>query len=225
MSEAAQIVEHDLTIDDQSFRSYDPVITGRDILAIASRSPASGYTVVSIVDRGTRSISLDEQVDLRDAALQRFRLFKGDRLFRAMLNEREILWGDEQISALELRLIGEIPDDEDLYFDSKGDRVIEDDAILSLKPKDIERFRSGDPKDQTVDVVLNGEVITVEKGRLSFSDLAQLAFPKLFGGALICFTVSFSRGPKRRREGVLLEGGKVRVVEGMVFNVSATDKS
>lgn len=225
MSEAAQDIEYDLTIDDRSFRSCDPVITGRDILAIASRSPASEYTVVLIINRGTQSIGLDEKVDLREAASQRFRLFEGDRLFRAMLNEREIVWGEEQISALELRLIGEVPYDEDLYFDSKGDRVIEDDEILPLKPKDVERFRSGDPKDQTVDVVLNGEVITVEKGRLSFSDLARLAFPKLFGGALICFTVSFSRGPKRRREGVLLEGGKVRVVEGMVFNVSATDKS
>lgn len=225
MSQAAQEIEYDLTIDDQSFRTHDPVITGRDILAIASRSPASGHTVVLIINRGTRLIGLDEQVDLREATSQRFRLFEGDRLLRAILNEREIVWGDEQISALELRLIGEIPDDEDLYFDSKGDRVIEDDELLSLKPKDVERFRSGDPKDQTVDVVLNGEVITVEKGRLSFSDLGKLAFPKLFGGALICFTISFSRGPKRRREGVLLEGDKIRVVEGMVFNVSATDKS
>ena len=225
MSEAVQEVAYDLIVDDQNFRTYDPVITGRDILAIASRSPASGYSVVSIIDGGTRSTGLDEQVDLREVTSPRIRLFEGDRLFRALLNEREIVWGEEKISALELRSIGEIPDDEDLYFDSRGDRVIEDDELLSLKPKDVERFRSGDPVDRTVNVVLNGELITVEKGRLSFSDLAKLAFPNLFGRDLICFTVSFSRGPKRRREGVLLEGGKVRVVEGMVFNVSATDKS
>ena len=225
MSEAAQAGEYGLIIDDQKFRSHDPVVTGRDILAIASRSPASGYTVIAIIDRGTRSIGLDEPLDLRELPSPHIRLFKGDRLFRALLNEREIVWGEERISALELRLIGEVPDDQDLYFDSKGDRVVEDDDVLSLKPKDVERFRSGDPKNQTVEVVLNGELVAVEKGRLSFSELAKLAFPKLFGGALICFTVSFSRGPKRRREGVLLEGGKIRVVERMVFNVTATDKS
>jgi hypothetical protein len=225
MSEAAQTIEYHLTVDDQEYQSIDPVVTGRDILTIASRAPASSYSVIVIKEQGTQSIGLDETVDLRGLDVPQIRVFKGDRLFRALLNEREIVWGGKEISALDLRSIGEIPDDQDLLFDSKGDRVIEDDQVLSLKTRGVERFRSGDPKDEAVDVILNGEVVTVEKGRLSFSELAKLAFPKLFGGALICFTVSFSRGPKRRREGVLLEGGKIRVVEGMVFNVSATDKS
>ncbi|WP_420334936.1 multiubiquitin domain-containing protein [Roseibium sp.] len=225
MLEAAENLEYRLIVDDQELSSNDPVLTGRDILAIASRGPASGYIVVVFIERGTQLIGLDERIDVRELTSPRIRLFKGDRLFRALLNEREIVWGEARISALELRSIGEIPDDQDLYFDSKGDRVIDDDAVLSLKPKGVERFRSGDPENQTVDVVLNGEVTSIEKGRLSFSDLAKLAFPKLFGQALICFTVSFSRGPKRRREGVLLQGDNIRVVEGMVFNVSATDKS
>lgn len=225
MTQAAQAVEYQLIIDDREFYSDDPIITGRDILAIASYSPASSFSVIRIINQGTQAIGLDEQIDLREAVAPHLRVFKGDRLFRALLNEREIVWGEGKISAVELRGIGDVPDDQDLYFDSKGDRVIQDDEVLLLKPNGVERIRSGDPKDETVDVVLNGEVVSVEKGRLSFSELAKLAFPKLFGGALICFTVSFSRGPKRRREGVLLEGDKVRVVEGMVFNASATDKS
>lgn len=111
------------------------------------------------------------------------------------------------------------------YFYLDGDRSIDDDGRVRLKKDGVERIRSGEPKDETVDIILNGEMISVDKGRLTFGELARLAFPDLFGRDQICFTVSFSRGPKRRREGVLLEGGKVRVVVGMVFNVSATDKS
>lgn len=225
MSQAAQRHELSLIINDQEYRTSDPSVTGRDILAIASKSPASDYAVVALIDKGTQSIGLDEVFDLQGQSLLQIYLFKGDRLFRALVNEREVVWGQNEISAHQIRAIGNIPTDQDLFFDSKGDREIDDDAFLSLKPNGVERIRSGDPKDAKIDVILNGEVVEVEKGRLSFTDLAKLAFPKLFGGALICFTVSFSRGPKRRPEGVLLETGKVRVVEGMVFNVSATDKS
>lgn len=225
MSQAVQKHEFSLIIDDQEFRTYDPLVTGRDVLAIALKSPASDYALVKLIDKGTQSIGLDAVVDLQDNASPQIYAFKGDRLFRASIDEREIVWGQNEISAHQLRKIGEIPVDQDLFFDSKGDREIDDDAVLSLKPSGVERFRSGDPKDNKIDIILNGEVITIEKGRLSFADLAKLAFPKLFGGALICFTVSFSRGPKRQREGVLLDGGKIRAVEGMVFNVSATDKS
>lgn len=225
MKQAAQEVEYRLIIDDRDVLSDDPIVTGRDILALASHSPASNFSIVAIINRGTQVIGLDEQIDLRGKSAPQFSVFSGDRLFQGLINEREIVWGNDKISAAELRRIGGVPDDQDLFFDSKGDRVIEDDEVLSLKQNGIERFRSGDPKDVTIDVVLNGELISVEKGRLSFSELAKLAFPKLFGRELIFFTVSFSRGPKRRREGVLLEGGKIRVVEGMVFNVSATDKS
>lgn len=225
MIQAEQAVEYRLIIDDREVFSDDPIVTGRDILTIASHSPASNFSVIAIINQGTQAIGLDEQIDLRGTSAPQFRVFNSDRLFRGLMNEREIVWGNDKISAAALRKIGDVPDDQDLFFDSKGDRVIEDDEVLSLKPNGVERFRSGDPKDETVDVVLNGELISVEKGRLSFSELTKLAFPNLFDKALIYFTVSFSRGPKRRREGVLLEGGKIRVVEGMVFNVSATDKS
>lgn len=225
MSQAAQKPEYRLIVDDREYHTFDQFVTGRDILTIASRSPASDYSVVAVIDKGTQSIGLDEGFDLHGHSVPQFHLFKGDRLFRALLNERELVWGQSEISAHQLRTIGDIPTDQDIFFDSQGDREIEDDAVLSLKPNGVERFRSGEPKDVKIDIILNGEVLEVEKGRLSFAELAKLAFPKLFGGALICFTVSFSRGPKRHREGVLLEGGKTRVVEGMVFNVSATDKS
>ncbi|MCK7615006.1 multiubiquitin domain-containing protein [Roseibium sediminicola] len=225
MAQAAQAHHYRLIVNDQNYECDDPVLTGRDILAIAGCRPASAFTTIVFAGLGTQIIGLDEAFEITGSQPPKFRTFKGDRMFRAVLNEREIVWGDKSISAAELRIIGGILDDEDLFFDSGRERPIDDDEILSLRKEGVERFRSGAPRDQSVDIVLNGEVISVDKGRLSFSELAKLAFPKLFGRELICFTVSFTRGPKRRSEGVLLDGDKVRIVEGMVFNVSATDKS
>lgn len=225
MGQPALKEHRDVVINDRVFSTEDRRLTGRDILCLAALRPASNYSLVQIKDFGTQVIGLDETIDLEESAPAIFKSFEGDRLFRAILNEHEILWGAEQISASDLREIGQVPHHQDLFLDSDRDRVISDDGFVRLKRDGVERIRSEDPKDETIQIVLNGVQITVEKGKLTFSQLAQLAFPELFGRDQICFTVSFSRGPKRRREGVLLDGDKVRVILGMVFNVSATDKS
>tara|TARA_R110002110_G_C13451999_1_gene717156 strand:+ start:1537 stop:2241 length:705 start_codon:yes stop_codon:yes gene_type:complete len=225
MGHPASNNRREVVVNDRIYTTEDGNLSGRDLLSLAAFRPASDYSIVVFKDFGTRAIGLDELVNIESDEPLIFRAFKGDRLFRALLNEREVLWGDEEISSVDLRAIGHVQDDQDLFLDSDGDRSIDDDGRVRLKKDGVERIRSGEPKDETVDIILNGEMISVDKGRLTFGELARLAFPDLFGRDQICFTVSFSRGPKRRREGVLLEGGKVRVVVGMVFNVSATDKS
>ena len=217
--------EYRLFINGQEHHTEDPVLSGRDVLAIGDFRPASDFSIVVLANDSTQLIGLDEKVEIDQYGVPVFRVFEGDRLYRALLNEREIVWGEGTISAVDLRVVGGIGDDQDLFLDSDSDRQIADDGVVRLRKEGVERIRSGDPRDEEVDIILNGELVTVEKGRLSFSDLAKLAFPDLFGRELICFTISFTRGPKRRREGVLLEGDKVRVIKGMVFNVSATDKS
>jgi Multiubiquitin len=39
------------------------------------------------------------------------------------------------------------------------------------------------------------------------------------------FTVTYRRGEGNKPEGTLVEGETVKVKEGMIFNVTATDKS
>lgn len=225
MSQNAAQQHHGLLINGREYRTLDPTVSGRDLLAIAGFRPASDYSIVMVIEQGTRAIGLDEKFDINLNVIPKFYIFKGDRLFRALLNEREIVWGEDSIATNSLRDLGEISDDQDLFLDSDRDRAIPDDGVVQLLKEGVERIRSGDPRDEDVEIIINGEAVEINKGRLSFADFAKLAFPELFGRDLICFTVSFTRGPKRRPEGVLLEGDKVRIVEGMVINVSATDKS
>ena len=44
-------------------------------------------------------------------------------------------------------------------------------------------------------------------------------------GPMSCLPITYRRGPKQNPEGTLVEGGTVKVKDGMIFNVTPTDKS
>lgn len=77
---------------------------------------------------------------------------------------------------------------------------------------------------KTVNIVVNGSEVQVAKDELSFGDLVNLAFDGEAGAKTI-FTVTYKRGSGSKPEGSLVEGESVKVKEGMIFNVTRTDKS
>lgn len=76
-----------------------------------------------------------------------------------------------------------------------------------------------------VTIVVNGREKQVEKDELSFSEVVSLAFGVPTGSDTTIFTVTYKRGHGHKPEGSLVEGDTVKVKDGMVFNVSRTDKS
>jgi len=76
-----------------------------------------------------------------------------------------------------------------------------------------------------VTIIVNGEQKTVPKEEMSFAEILALAFNPVPAGPNMVFTVTYRRGHGDKPEGTLIEGGSVKVKEGMVFNVTATDKS
>lgn len=77
----------------------------------------------------------------------------------------------------------------------------------------------------SVVIIVNGKRRRVTGPQLAFEELIQLAFDPPPTGEFICFTVTYRGGPCSNPEGSLLEGQSVTITEGMVFNVTATDKS
>jgi hypothetical protein len=51
------------------------------------------------------------------------------------------------------------------------------------------------------------------------------AYPTPPTGQCIVYTVTYHNGPRANPEGTMLDGDKVKVKDGMVFNVQFTDKS
>lgn len=76
---------------------------------------------------------------------------------------------------------------------------------------------------QAVTIIVNAQQHTVTKGELSFADV--VAFSGLPSGPNIVFTVTYRRGHGNKPEGSLIDGQSVKVKDGMIFNVTATDKS
>ena len=74
-------------------------------------------------------------------------------------------------------------------------------------------------------IIVNGREKVVDSGELCYDELLALAFDPVPTGEFICFTITYRRGMGNKPEGTLEEGETVKVKKGMIFNVTATDKS
>jgi molecular chaperone DnaK (HSP70) len=72
---------------------------------------------------------------------------------------------------------------------------------------------------------VNGRQRVVSTGELAFDDILKLAFAQPPTGANVIFTVTYNRSPGPRSSGSLVAGQRVKVQNGTVLNVTATDKS
>ncbi len=74
-------------------------------------------------------------------------------------------------------------------------------------------------------IIVNGREKKVTTKEISFDEVVALAFNPPPTGENIIFTVTYRKGDRDKPEGTLVEGGMVKVKDGMIFNVTATDKS
>lgn len=79
--------------------------------------------------------------------------------------------------------------------------------------------------DKLTTIVINGREKEVAQQELTFAEVVNLAFGAPPSGETTTYTVTFKRGHGDKPEGSLVEGGTVKVKNGMVFNVTRTDKS
>lgn len=88
-----------------------------------------------------------------------------------------------------------------------------------------ETKQEGQGHNKGITIIVNGRQKVVTARELSFAEVVALAFDPLPTGENIVFTVTYRRGEGHKPEGTLVEGDTVKVKEGMIFNVTATDKS
>lgn len=78
---------------------------------------------------------------------------------------------------------------------------------------------------KSVTIIVNARSKSVPRGDLSFESVVALAFPDPPSNDITVFTVDYRKGEGNRPSGTLSAGQSVRVKEGMIFNVVASDKS
>jgi hypothetical protein len=126
-----------------------------------------------------------------------------------------------------LHKLGHIAQGFELYREAQGDR--EDKPISnnheSVHVKEDEHFYNEQIKPKDITIIVNGEKKVVMTKELSFDQVVDLAFNPRPQGPSIAFTITYRNGPKENPEGSLVQGGTVKIKDGMIFNATATDKS
>jgi hypothetical protein len=75
-------------------------------------------------------------------------------------------------------------------------------------------------------IIINASKKVVDTRDLTFEQIVSLAYDgNPPAGDNWEFTVNYRRGRRPRADGSLVAGQSVRIKEGMIFNVTATDKS
>jgi hypothetical protein len=80
-------------------------------------------------------------------------------------------------------------------------------------------------KDRGTTIIVNGRERLVHDKELDFNAVAALGFETVPTGENVLVTITYRRGHGDKPEGNLLPGGTVKIKDGMVFVVTATDKS
>ena len=125
----------------------DPVPTGVQILELVDARPPEEYMVFQVLRGGAlEELRPTETVDLRDAGVERFLVFKGSASYRIELDGRVIEWGRPVISGLVLKkLAGVDPATYGVWLEVRGgdDRPFDDSELVDLRPEGLERFFTG----------------------------------------------------------------------------------
>jgi Multiubiquitin len=120
--------------------------------------------------------------------------------------------------------LGLVSAQHELYREVMGDR--EDEPIPNngetIHLKQDGHFHTGRKE---ITIIVNGRKKMVTKKRLTFDEIVRLAFDPVPVGPNIMFTITYRNGPRANPEGSLMEGASVKIREGMIFDVTPTDKS
>jgi len=97
--------------------------------------------------------------------------------------------------------------------------IANDDVAIDLQ-KD-EHFRTGKAAGTTIYV--NTDPVIWDRHQISYDDLVKLAFPAGPFDGQVRYSITWTKPDGS--EGAVLKGGKVKVIDGMKFDVRNTDKS
>jgi hypothetical protein len=133
-----------ITINGHDLALADPLPIGRQILTEAGFNPPDEHVLIELLPRRTRSIGLNEEIDLRTPGRESFRAFRSDRMFLFTVDGNGYEWGASPITEAELRAIADVASDSVLVLERENDtdlvltpydRVVFDETIEKHIPR------------------------------------------------------------------------------------------
>lgn len=196
------------SVNRKAFTTGDAIVDGRKVLTQAKFTPASDHVLIQLTRPGSKSIGLDEDIDLAEPGKEEFWAFRSDRVFTFTVDERGYEWGRSSITEPELRDITGTPDAKALIFehDEEPDEVLDEDAVIDLSARGTEHIRTGK---RLITVFYKDEPFELERRVYTGSELATIfGVPEGYQLDLVLPNGKFDEIPA---------DGRVKVRDGMHF--------
>jgi hypothetical protein len=220
----AQIGNEDFEF--QSVTFDDQKVTGAQIADAAGAHPVENYSVMAQYSNlELETLRPTELVVLNKVT--RFFVIKGSGSDRFLVDGINLEWPKKVITGLAIkRLVNKDDDEIELVqeLQNEPDAVVEDEDEVRIGRGGVEKFKTR-PAKVDVKIIVNAREKEWKKKKISFDEVVKLAYPTPPAGQCIVYTVTYHNGPRHHPEGTLTENHKVKVKNGMVFNVQYTDKS
>lgn len=203
-----------------------PEPTGRQLLEAAHVHPLVEHLVFQVLADGMlKELRQDETTDLRKAGVESFVVFRSDRSFRFELDGRVFEWGAGSISGFVLKTLARVDTATTAVCKvsaAGAAQQIEDDEVVDLTSAGVEQFKT---VPLVITIIVNGRPTQVHKRELNFMEIVRIYDPNATINDRTAYTITYKRGPAANPEGSLVDGQSVKLKNGMVFNVTATDRS
>lgn len=141
---------------------------------------------------------------------------------------KPFLWQEPIINESDIRRIGGIPDDEDIYIDLPGkwrESLIKRGENVDLSKPGTEKFISrkvGHEYECTI--FINSISFKYDQQKISYEKVASLAYGNNYD-PLRVYSMAYCEGPSENVEGVMSKGKEVYVTNGMQFDVAVSHQS
>jgi hypothetical protein len=123
-------------------RFDDRKVVGVQIAEAAGAHPIEAFVILRHLRSGElESIRPTEPVDLAEDGVERFFVTRGDDLHRFFVDDLSMEWPKAKLAAKNIKFLAKANDDQVLVLDTEdGDVVLEDDELVDLAGKGVERF-------------------------------------------------------------------------------------
>jgi len=214
-------------INNKRFESSKSKITGRELLSIASLSPAEDYELLyKINEKGFTPIQPDEEVNLKTAGIEGFRAVPYKKL-TIKVDDKQYEVDECFMTPKEIMTLAEInPDRYYLKEIRKGDVEVtyKDDVEHKIAITKKSCFVSCE-LEEILCVIVNAREKAWHNETISFDDVVKLAYGEVSSNPNVIYTINYKRGVPSKPEGSMVKGQVIFVKNKMIFNVTQTNKS
>lgn len=211
-------------IEGKEYKTFDQYKTGAELKQLAG-IPLETELFLSISKPyQDELIENEKQVNLARPETEYFFVKKKLEFF---INNKLYTWYKQYIRGIQIRELGNIPVDDDIFLDIKqgweDDQILDDEEVDLARPGR-EKFFSK-PRLNEYTIIVNARPHIWKDLNISFEQLVTLAFGSYDNNPNKGYTITYSRGWEPKPEGTMVKGSVVRVKNKMIFDVTATDKS